>query len=175
MNGIARAGICALVFILAGLTWRVRRDGEGSVLWQFFGGLNVFVSLILAWMTAVFLFGSFHNELVSGQFFVWGSAIGALVLCAIWVVRGLVPRYVGDAGRAAFGHLMLAIATVVHGSVTFYLPVVIWLGLIDASSAAVVPWLALITLPIACLCWAVGLAMIRDSEASKRRPVSKVH
>lgn len=64
--------------------------------------------------------------------------------------------------------LLLAIGTVVHGSVTFYMPVLVWLGLLSDEATALLPWLAIFTLPLACVCWAVGMALIVDAGSDKR-------
>ena len=66
------------------------------------------------------------------------------------------------------GHMLLLIGTVVHGSVTFYMPVLIWLGLLKEEAGAVLPWFALVTLPAACILWGVAFALIIDSASNKR-------
>ena len=122
-------------------------------------------------MTAVTLFMAFNGELELSEDFLKWSSIGFVVSSALaWVVLGLVPQHAaeGKGEKMMLGHVLLLIGTVAHGSVTFYMPVLIWLGLLNKQAGAVLPWLAIFTLPVACLSWAVGFNYIIDSGSNRR-------
>lgn len=165
MKEYSALGILVLVCAVLGATWRVRRAGAGSVWVQLLGGMNVFAAALLAWMTAAALLIAFNNELLSIAFLKWSSIGFAIVFSLIWIIHGVVPQKVaaGKSGKMMIAHVLLLIGTVVHGSVTFYMPALVWLGLVNREAGAVLPWMAIFTLPAACILWAIGIALIVDS------------
>ena len=171
MNGYVAFAVLVLAFVVVGVTWRIRRTRNGSALVQLLGGMNVFAAALLAWMTAVALFIAFNGELeLSPAFLKWSSIVFVIACALLWVTRGLVPQEIqeGKGAKVMLGHLLLLIGTVAHGSITFYMPVLIWLGVLDEEAGAVLPWLAIFTLPAACVLWVIGLTHILDSRSNKR-------
>ena len=69
-------------------------------------------------------------------------------------------------GKLVLGHFLLIVGTVAHGSVTFFMPFLAWLNLISSEAAAVLPWLAILTLPAAFVVWIVGMALIWNSSSN---------
>jgi hypothetical protein len=154
-----------------GVSWRVRRTGSGSVVAEVIGGLNILAAALLCWLTAVFLFMASHNELnLPTEFLKWSAIAFCAVSCIVWVAYGMPPRTVasGKRGRLLLGHLLILVGTVAYGSVTFYLPVLIWLDLLPMEAGATLPWFAIFTLPAACLLWAIGFALIVSCGSNKR-------
>jgi hypothetical protein len=171
MNGYVAFAMAIFAFVLVGVTWRIRRTHHGSPLVQLLGGMNVFAAALLAWMTAVALFTMFNGELgLWTALLKWSSVVFVIACAILWVTRGLVPHQIeeGKAEKVWRGHLLLLIGTLAHGSVTFYAPVLIWLGVLDSEAGAVLPWLAIFTLPVACVLWAIGFTHIFDSRSNKR-------
>ncbi len=68
-----------------------------------------------------------------------------------------------------FGHALLLIGTVVHGSVTFFLPLYVWLGWMSKDAGTVLPWFALITTPFASFVWIVGIWLVWGSQLNYSR------
>jgi hypothetical protein len=148
-------GLLAVVItVVAGVTQRVRRAGlPNAALDQLAGGLNVFVAAMLVSTTfAIFI----HNYVVPTVI-----AFAALWI-AVWIARGLVPlrdRY-ENGGKAALGHVLLLLGSLLFGSVTFFIPFFEWLGIYQEGVGATLPWLGFITFPIALILWPTGLVLI---------------
>ena len=92
---------------------------------------------------------------------------------------GLVPTETapGSNGKLLRGHFMLIVGTLAHGSVTFFMPLLVWLGLISHEATAVLPWFAVLTLPAAVVLWVVGLIFVWESNANNspgRRMKAKI-
>ena len=171
MSGYVAFAVSVLAFVVVGVTWRVRRARNGSAVVQLLGGMNVFAAALLAWMTAVALFIASNGELgLSATFLKWSSVVFVIACAVLWITRGLVPQDIqqGKGAKVMLGHMLLLIGTAAHGSVTFYMPVLVWLGVLDEEAGAVLPWLALFTLPAACVLWGIGFALIVDSRGNKR-------
>jgi hypothetical protein len=149
--------------VIAGVIRRTRRSGHGKALVQLAGGLNVFAAALLAFMTVVTLFISLNNQLRLGtEFIVESSLVFVVVISFVWVIRGLVPIEIvpGGKGKLLLGHFLLIVGTVAHGSVTFFMPFLVWLGLMSNEATTVLPWLAFLTFPAASVVWIIGFALI---------------
>jgi len=157
-------GLLAVVItVVAGVTRRVRRAGlPDAALVQLAGGLNVFIAAMLV-STTFALFKFNDNYLVP-------TVIAfAAVLIAVWIARGLVPlrdRY-ENGGKAALGHVLLLLGSLLFGSVTFFIPFFEWLGIYQEGVGVALPWLGLITFPIALILWPAGLVLIWTSPPNK--------
>jgi hypothetical protein len=139
---------------------------------QFFGGLNVAAAALL-----VFLTGGMFVVMPLGQFFDHEATVPLLILAAAaglfvlllafaWARWGLVPHTIvaGRAWRLWLGHVLVVAGTLAYGSVTFYMPALVWLGLIESEAMAVLPWLAFVTWPLALLFWSVAFFLILGSR-----------
>ena len=153
-------------FVVIGVVRRTSRTRKGNVAAQLLGGLNVFAAALLAWMTLVTLFMALNNNLgLPDAFLNWSSVTFVIVIAVLWISRGLVPQSIIVEKRKQmwFGHCCVLVGTAIHGSVTFYVPILVWLGLLTQEDAAVLPWFAILTLPIACILWGIGLILIFKS------------
>jgi hypothetical protein len=148
--------LMTVIAVIIGVRRRVRRDGmPDAMVGQLIGGINIYIAAMLAFVTfALFKFGDFY--------FVHASVAFALLLAAAWVVWGLVPvrdRY--ETGwKGVIGHILVLLGTMLFGSVTYFIPVLEWFGILPGGSGAVLPWLGLITFPIALLLWPLGLWLV---------------
>ena len=161
--------ITVAALVIVGVINRTRRNKRGKALVQLAGGLNVFAAALLAFMTAVTLFIALNNHLQLGTKFIAGSSlVFVIVICFFWIIRGLVPieAVPNSNGKLVLGHFLLIVGTVAHGSVTFFMPFLAWLNLISSEAAAVLPWLAILTLPAAFVVWIVGMALIWNSSSN---------
>ena len=105
-----------------------------------------------------------------------GVAGGLFVLLLAFVSArwGLVPHTTGygRAWRLWLGHLLILAGTLAYGSVSFYMPALVWLGLVEGEHTAVLPWLAFFTLPVAMVLWPSGLAfLLASAEPPEPRAV----
>jgi|SRR5450759_1449396 hypothetical protein len=161
--------ITVAALVIAGVIRRTRRSGRGNALAQLAGGLNVFAAALLAFMTFAILFISLNNQLRLGTEFIVGSSlVFVVVICLYWVFLGLVPIEIvpGSNGKLLLGHFLLIVGTVAHGSVTFFMPFLVWVGLISNEATAVLPWLAFLTFPAAFVLWVIGLTLIWKSNSN---------
>jgi hypothetical protein len=155
--------LAVAVIVVAGVTRRVRRAGlPDAAVAQLAGGFNVFVAAMLAFTTfALFKFG--------GEHFVFAAIAFSGVLTILWIAKGLVPlrdRY-ENGRKAALGHILIFVGTLLFGSVTYFIPLFEWLGIYPIDSGVGLPWLGLITFPIALVLWPSGLALIWQSRPNK--------
>lgn len=165
--------ITVAVLVIAGVIRRTRRSGRGNALAQLAGGLNVFAAALLAFMT----FALLVTLRLGAEFMVGSSLAFVIVICLYWVFLGLVPIEIipGSIGKLLLGHFLLIVGTMAYGSVTFFIPFLVWLGVLSNEASASLPWLAFLTFPAALVVWTIGLALIWKSDSSNLLKGSHEH
>jgi hypothetical protein len=169
------AGIVAAVTVLGLFAHRAQRSPAWQQpLRQLFGGLNMAAAALLVFLTIGFIAVMGLEETIPGglgapfmEVLTYGAGLFVLAMGFVWARWGLVPHTTAPdkVSRLAVGHLLILIGTVGYGGVTFYLPVLAWLGIVPWEATAVLPWLVLITFPMATIVWPTGLVLIFSSRA----------
>jgi hypothetical protein len=157
--------ICSMMLAVV-VPWRIFRR---SLLWrdrlhQLFGGLNVILALLVIFLTLV-TFSMKSNQRMDHELR-WSGFFFVVAMAIIWITWGLVPRSVCASKIWALwlGHLLILVGTSIYGLVTFYSPVLVWLGVVSQQDTVVLPWLAFFTLPAAVVLWLVGFFFATQSE-----------
>ena len=161
----------AAAFVAIGVSWTTARNGRPwrRAFVQLVGGANIFAAALLAFLTCVSLvFMGLQRSFTPEPYDVLRIGTLSFVVAAsfVWVKWGLVPNTTarGKGWSLVLGHLLIALGTVAYGSVTFFLPVLIWFGILEEASAMLM-WYALFTLPLACVLWPIGLLLVIKSRS----------